>query len=64
MVAFNGLEKTYVREKSLNIDDDARLELDLCYDLDALHKLITVLGKCVLGTLGESFLMDRRDFLI
>lgn len=44
LVAFNSLEKTYIREKSLNIDDDARLELDLCYDLDALHKLITVLG--------------------
>ena len=30
---FNILEKTFLKEKSLSIEDDVRLELDLSYDL-------------------------------
>jgi hypothetical protein len=36
MIKFNTLERSYLREKSVSLDDDARLELDLCYDINAL----------------------------
>lgn len=34
LLTFSALEKTYLKEKSLSIEDDARLELDLCYDIE------------------------------
>jgi len=63
LMHFHALEKSYQREKSISLDDDARLELDLCYDIFALHKLVKQLNRCLLGKLGESFLVERRDFL-
>lgn len=49
---YHALEKTYQREKSNSLDDDARLELDLCYDLKSLHDLVKSLNKCLVGRLG------------
>jgi hypothetical protein len=52
LIKFAALEKTYLREKSLSTEDDARLELDLTYDLGALADLAQTLGACIGGPLG------------
>ena len=44
LMNYYNLERTYQKEKSLSVDDDIRLELDLCYDLKQLSRLVEVLG--------------------
>lgn len=39
--------------KSVSIDDDSRLELDICYDIEKLSALMKMIGSCLVGPLGE-----------
>ena len=36
LLKFSALEKSYLRERSNGIEDDARLELDISYDINML----------------------------
>jgi hypothetical protein len=36
LLKFSALEKSYLRDRSTSIDDDARLELDISYDINML----------------------------
>ena len=37
LLKFSALEKSYLRDRSTSIDDDARLELDISYDINMLY---------------------------
>ena len=63
MMKFSALERSYHRDKSLSLDDDARFELDLCYNVELLSGLSQTLGTCLQGPLGDRFQRERRDQL-
>jgi hypothetical protein len=57
------LEKSYIKDISNSIEDDTRLELEICYDLLALKNLMDMISSCLVGPLGAHFLKEKRDFL-
>ena len=50
------LDKSYNKDKKMNtIEDEKKVELDLVYDLEKLHKLILTITSSIEGPLGETF---------
>ncbi|CAD8200548.1 unnamed protein product [Paramecium pentaurelia] len=63
LIHFIKLEKSYQKEISQSIEDDSRLELEICYDLQSLKELMDMISSCLVGPLGIHFLKEKRDFL-
>lgn len=49
---FVKLEKSYIKEISTTIEDDSRLELDICFDIKLLKDLMDMISGCLIGPLG------------